>query len=288
MATNNMQIYGIIGNPIEHSMSPILQKALNEAMEVDAIYATFNVKDNIVDAIKGSYALGIKGLNVTIPYKCHVIPYLCDIDSHAEVIGAVNTLVYTSNGYKGYNTDLPGLYKSIVEDKIAIRYNDILIIGAGGAARAAAHMCGMHKARSIIIINRNIDNAKKLAGEIEYTDRDMKVDVIGLSDHIKFTGKDYIAIQSTSVGMYPHTNQCIINDDEFYEKCKVCIDLIYTPCDTLFLEKAKKAGCQTLGGLHMLINQGILAWELWNPGKKVKKEVSDNIYDIVKRKLEEK
>ena len=135
------KICGIIANPVEHSMSPLLQNHYAKRTGVNLAYVPYKVKEeNLQSAVEGAYALNILGLNVTVPHKQTVMKYLKDIDETAADIGAVNTLVRMEGGYKGYNTDVPGLLRSIQEEGIVIKDRACILIGAGGAGKAAAYM----------------------------------------------------------------------------------------------------------------------------------------------------
>ena len=133
------RVCGVMGNPVEHTMSPAIHNTLAQALGENLVYIPFHVPaGHAGDAVRGAYALNLLGMNVTVPYKRDVVPFLKEIDPLAETIGAVNTLVRTEGGFKGYNTDMPGLYRAMCEDGVRIEGEDILILGAGGVARAVA------------------------------------------------------------------------------------------------------------------------------------------------------
>ena len=131
---------GLIGNPVEHTLSPVIHNTLSMVLGENLAYVPFHVENGrLEDAVKGAFALNLLGLNVTVPYKSDVIPYLTDIDPLAENIGAVNTLVRTETGYKGYNTDMPGLYRAMCEDGVKVKGEKVLILGAGGPDQYPHH-----------------------------------------------------------------------------------------------------------------------------------------------------
>lgn len=133
------RLCGLIGNPVEHTLSPVIHNTVAEEMHDNLVYVPFHVEQgNLQKAIAGAYSLNVLGLNVTVPYKQAVIPYLDCVEGLAEKIGAVNTLVRTENGFQGYNTDMMGLYRAMEEEGIAFEAEDMILLGAGGAARAAA------------------------------------------------------------------------------------------------------------------------------------------------------
>lgn len=139
MINGHTRTCGLIGNPVEHTMSPVIHNTLAGMLSHNLIYVPLLVEEgNLKDAIKGAFALNLLGLNITVPYKSQVIPYLARIDDLAEKIGAVNTLVRISEGFAGYNTDMPGLYRAMSSEGIEIQGQDVILLGAGGAARAVA------------------------------------------------------------------------------------------------------------------------------------------------------
>ena len=155
---------GLIGNPVEHTLSPVIHNTLSMVLGENLAYVPFHVENGrLEDAVKGAFALNLLGLNVTVPYKSDVIPYLTDIDPLAENIGAVNTLVRTETGYKGYNTDMPGLYRAMCEDGVKVKGEKVLILGAGGVARAVAMLLLDKGAREAILLNRTVQKAQEVA-----------------------------------------------------------------------------------------------------------------------------
>ena len=137
------RVCGLIGNPVGHSISPVIHNTLADLCGIDMVYTTFKVEKGAVDtAVKGAYALDILGLNVTVPHKQEVIGTLESVDPLAEAISAVNTLVRTEHGYKGYNTDILGLERELEEEQVELKDSPVILLGAGGAARAIAFLCG--------------------------------------------------------------------------------------------------------------------------------------------------
>ncbi|MDE6686553.1 MAG: shikimate dehydrogenase, partial [Lachnospiraceae bacterium] len=157
-------LLGLLGNPVEHSVSPILHAALAAKHNDNYAYLAFRVEEEqLRAAVEGAYALGAKGLNVTVPYKKDVMQYLCEIDEKAEILGAVNTLVRTEHGYKGYNTDMPGLYRAMCYDGVSLEGKNVVVIGAGGVANAVIGMLFEAKVKKILILNRTKERAEQLA-----------------------------------------------------------------------------------------------------------------------------
>ena len=287
MISADTKVYGIIGNPVSHSLSPILQNTLAKEMNIDMSYSAFHVTENIKEAIKGAFALDIKGFNVTIPYKKDMLDIVSDIDDRAKKIGAINTLIKTENGYKGYNTDIIGLGMSLYNNNLSIKGKDIIILGAGGAAKAVLYLAIEEGVKSITLVNRNISKAKELRVEVGIKD----ISVISLDDlksNINLLDKDnYFAFQTTNVGMHPNVEDCIIEEEAFYEKCDSGIDLIYTPFETSFIKKMKSNGKICINGLDMLILQGVASFEIWN-NIKVKKDTIEKVKVLLTEKLRER
>lgn len=277
---------GLIGNPVEHTMSPAIHNTLAQAMGENLVYVPFHVPEGCVEeAVKGALALNLLGCNVTVPYKSRVIPFLKEIDPLAEQIGAVNTLVRTDGGFKGYNTDMPGLYRAMCEDGIKIEGEKVLILGAGGVARAVAMLLLQKGAEQILILNRTLEKAEKIVAEINgFADRKV-VQALSLTDfRLLPEGEKYLAIQATNVGMFPQVEDVLIDAPEFYEKIHIGYDLIFNPAKTRFMSLVEESGGRAYNGLKMLLYQGIIAYELWT-GAKVDSELAKLSYGEMKRTM---
>ncbi len=306
MATGNAKVCGVIGNPVGHSLSPFMHNEIARALGLDYIYVPCPVAEGMVgDAVRGAYALGFEGLNVTVPYKQRVIPFLAETDESVRCIGACNTLVRLPEGgagtreaeagrpsgkeekgrtgYRGYNTDAEGLFRAMRGHGMEIRGRDCLLIGAGGAARAAAYLLVRERAASVTVLNRSTDKAEALAADMKRMAESLSgsgavsVSALPLDRWRQLTGDSYLAVQTTSVGMYPHVDAAPVEDGGFYKKIAQAVDVVYTPSETRFMEYVKAAGGRACGGLDMLIYQGVAALELWNPGVKVPREVVDRV-----------
>ncbi len=300
------RVCGIIGNPVKHTLSPIIHNSLADMLGINLIYVPFEVKEEQVkSAIKGADALDITGINVTVPHKSAVIPHLQDIDPLAKAIGAVNTLVRTEKGgFKGYNTDMTGLYHAMKDEGIEIDGQTVVILGAGGVARPAAFLCASKGAKKVYVLNRTVEKAQAVAEEVnnavyrlegddKLTSDGMPADGNGaeipqivipmkLEDYKNLisTEEKFIALQCTSVGLFPDINSAVIEDMEFYEHVSSALDVVYRPLETKFMKLAREAGANVFSGLKMLLYQGIDAFELWNQdlGVKITKEQADEVY----------
>ena len=282
----NTRTCGLIGNPVEHTLSPAIHNTLAQAMGENLVYVPFHVPDECVEeAVKGAWALNLLGCNVTVPYKSRVIPFLKEIDPLAEQIGAVNTLVRTENGYKGYNTDMPGLYRAMCEDGIEIEGEKVLILGAGGVARAVAMLLLQKGAGQILILNRTLEKAEKIAEEVNGLAHGQMVRAFPLEDFSRLPeGGKYLAIQATNVGMFPKVEDVIIDSPAFYEKIHTGYDLIFNPAKTRFMSLVEESGGRAYNGLKMLLYQGIIAYELWT-GTKVDSELAKLSYREMRRAM---
>ena len=279
------RVCGLIGNPVGHSISPVIHNTLADIMGIDLVYTTFKVEDDQVEAaVKGAYALDILGMNVTVPHKQAVMGSLKEIDPLAEAIGAVNTLARVDGGYKGYNTDILGLARELEEENVCIKDNPVLIIGAGGAARAIAFLCASRGASSVTVINRTVEKAQNIAGAVNgYYGIDL-VKAVSIDQALDLQGDGYVAIQTTSVGLYPDVDNVLIKDENFYRKVAAGVDIIYNPYTTRFMKILGEHGKPAYYGLKMLLYQGVAAFEIWN-NCSVSKDMADRVYESMKEAM---
>lgn len=276
---------GLIGNPVEHTLSPLIHNSLAGELGQNMVYVPFFVeKGQLENAVKGAYGLHILGCNVTVPYKSEVIPYLAEVDELAGKIGAVNTLVRTEGGYKGYNTDITGLLRAMKSDGVFIKDEQIVILGAGGVGRAVAFMCAANGAKKVYLLNRSIDKAKEIAADVNGSLQVSTVEAMALADYEKLPDEKYLVIQCTSVGLAPKVEEVVIADEAFYKKVKIAYDLIYNPWETRFMKLAKKQGAEAYNGLKMLLFQAVDAFELWT-GCKISDERAYKIYDLLQNAI---
>lgn len=282
MINGKTRVCGLIGSPVEHTLSPMIHNTLAKKLGHDLVYVPFAVETGQVDAaVKGAYALNLLGLNVTVPYKGEVMDSLCEVDELAARIGAVNTLVRTKAGYKGYNTDMTGLSRAMASDGIDPAGEEIILLGAGGAARAVAHLCGMMQAERVYMLNRTLEKAQTVADEVNrVSGREVIVPML-LSDHQKLPDRKFLVIQGTSVGLSPNDREAVLTDPDFYKKVHTGYDLIYKPFDTRFMQLVREAGGLAYNGLKMLLYQGIIAYELWNETK-IDEGTAKEIYQALK------
>ena len=273
---------GLIGNPVEHTLSPIIHNTLAEMFGHNLVYVPFLVETGRLGAaVEGAAALQLLGLNVTVPYKSEVIPFLQEVDPLAAAIGAVNTLVSVNGGYKGYNTDMEGLYRAMETEGIRIDGEEILLLGAGGVSRAVAYLCAVKGAERVYLLNRTLDKAERVAKEVNDAAGRQVIVPMALSAYNSLPDKRFLAIQGTSVGMYPNVSDVLIREDDFYNRIHTGFDLIYTPWETTFMKGVKEHGGYACNGLKMLLYQGIIAYELWN-GVEVSEVDAGAVYEKLK------
>lgn len=288
------RVCGLIGNPVEHTMSPAIHNTIAQSMGENLVYVPFHVpKGYVKEAVEGALALNLLGCNVTIPYKSDVIPYMKEMDGLAEKIGAVNTLVRVEGGFKGYNTDMLGLYRAMCEDDITVKGEQVIILGAGGVARAVALMLSMKGAEKIIILNRTLEKAQQIADEVNKVGKSSIALATKLDEYkLIFSDtkdnhsekKKWLCIQATNVGMFPKQDEVVIEDPWFYANIHTGYDLIYNPSCTKFMTLAQKEGARAYNGLKMLLWQGIIAYELWT-GKQVGTDLAQKAFEAMKEAM---
>jgi shikimate dehydrogenase len=261
--SGSTRVCGIIGSPVEHTVSPAMQNAAFRSAGLDYIYVPFPVKKGeLGKAIEGMRALNIRGLNVTIPHKIEVIPFLDEIDALAEKIGAVNTIVNEDGNLKGYNTDASGFLRALLADKIKPEGKNIGILGAGGAARAIAFILA-DRGANLTILNRHPGPASELADRINGYFRREVMALELTKDNLKISLQtNDILVNTTSVGMTPDLKDTPV-PVTYLKRRQVVFDIIYNPLKTRLLEGAEKRGAKTISGIEMLVWQGAAAFELW-------------------------
>ncbi len=263
------QVCGVIGEPIEHTMSPVMHNAAFRELGLDYVYVAFRVKsDELAGAIEGMRALNIRGLNVTIPHKVNIIPLLDSLDPLAEKIGAVNTVANKDGILKGYNTDASGFLQALLNKGFTPEGKNVVILGAGGAARAISFILAEKRA-SLVILNRleEMDWAEELARKISSVFR-KEIKALELKEPNLRTalGKADLLVNATSVGMSPNINSTPVQA-RLLQPGLVIFDIVYNPIKTKLTTEASQAGCETVMGLDMLVWQGALAFEMWTGQK---------------------
>ncbi|MGD6806731.1 MAG: shikimate dehydrogenase [Candidatus Bathyarchaeia archaeon] len=266
------RVCGVIGDPIEHSLSPIMHNAAFQALGLDYVFLAFKVKSSCVpDAVNGMRALNIRGLNVTMPHKSTVMANLDRIDLSAQIISSVNTILNKENLLFGFNTDGVGAVKALKENGVELKGRKVLLLGAGGAARAIAYSMAK-EGDELAVLNRTAKQAQALAKLLEKSaNKKIAYGSLSPSDIEKNLQDSDIIINATSVGMKPHPDESPIPAKLLRPDLSV-MDIVYNPLETKLVKEAKAAGAKVVSGVEMLIYQGAASFEIWT-GKSAPVEV---------------
>ena len=258
------QFCGVIGNPVEHSLSPAIHNAAFQKLGLNFVYLAFRVKA-IGDAIKGLRALGsFRGASVTIPHKVATVPLLDSIEPTARHIGAINTIVAKGGTLTGYNTDATGALRALREGAVALKGRQVVILGSGGAARAIAFALGTEPGIDRLTI-LGIDNQERTALVRDLQSKTgMTVQESPLNEGTlrKVLPDTHVLIHCTPMGMSPKLHETSVPVTLLHAGLTV-MDIVYNPRDTRLLKDAKAAGCRTIPGLEMFLHQAAAQFELW-------------------------
>jgi len=252
--------FAVIGDPIDHSLSPNIHSAAFREMDLDSSYIAYRIpKGELEEGIEGLKKIKIDGFNITIPHKIEMMKYLDKIDEVCSLIGAVNTVSNKDGILKGYNTDMDGFLDPFKKKQLGITNSKVLLIGAGGAARAIVAGFAKEKAKSITIANRTLENANSLsefAKKIGLIANAIKI------EEVKDTAKNYdIIVNATSIGL--RNEPSIISLEGINEKT-IVYDIVYMPINTDFIKKAKEKNAIIIYGYEMLLGQAVRAFEIWH------------------------
>ena len=263
--TGHTRIVGVIGDPIEHSRSPQMHNAALAKAGLDYVYVPFHVRpDDLADAIAGFKAVNVVGINVTLPHKQAVIQYLTSISREAELVGAVNTLTFLEDGIHGDNTDAPGVLKALEENgnmSVPVGEN-VVVLGAGGSARAVVVALALAGVASITIANRTVERAISLAEEMQQK-TGIPMQGMGLADaRLPAAVRRSLLLINTATASMDPTQPLLVSVD-WLQPNTIVYDIVYTPPVTPLMKAAAEHGCQTLGGIGMLVHQGAIAFEKW-------------------------
>jgi shikimate dehydrogenase len=257
------RVCGVIGNPIEHTLSPTIHNAAFNHLELDFVFLAFRVKAaELENAIRGMRGLGIHGLNVTMPHKSTVIGYLDEVDSTVKFLGSANTILNKDGKLSGFNTDGVGALKALRENGTELSEKKVLLLGAGGAAKAIAFSLAK-EVEELAILNRAAEKAKELAETLgRISDKKVVGDSLS-SDTIQKNLRDSdVLINATSVGMYPNVSQSIV-PPQWLKPDLTVMDIVYNPVETRLAKDAEAAGAKVISGVEMLIYQGAASFEIW-------------------------
>jgi len=256
-------VCGVIGDPIEHTLSPTIHNAAFNHLKLDFVFLAFRVKAaDLENAVRGMRGLGIYGLNVTMPHKSTVISFLDEVDPTVQFLGSANTILNKDGKLSGFNTDGVGALKALRENGAELSEKKVLLLGAGGAAKALAFALA-EEVGELVVLNRAAEKARELA---EALGRMFNKKVVGGSLSPDAIAKNLrasdILINATSVGMKPNLSQSIVAP-QWLKSDLVVMDIIYDPVETKLARDAKAAGAKVISGVEMLIYQGAASFEIW-------------------------
>ncbi len=262
----DLKRFALLGEPLGHSLSPALHKAIYRQLEIDdASYRTVELPEERLKSFFSGFRVGgFDGVNVTTPHKAAVIPMLDEVDMKANLIEAVNCINRVNNKLTGYNTDILGFAYSLRQTGLDVEDNRFAIIGAGGSAQAVGAVLAEGGAKHVSIINRSEDRAEKLKSTILAVNQEVEVSIHGYNDLGGSSEFDCV-VNSTTVGMSPNVKDSPVAD-VFFNSNTLAFDLIYNPKQTAFLAAAAKAGCSTVNGMQMLVAQAVYSVEIWMGG----------------------
>lgn len=280
--TGRTKITGLLGSPVEHSISPMMHNEAFRQLGLDYAYLAFDVgTDKLETAVEGLKALGVRGFNLTMPDKNLMCELADELSPAAKIIGAVNTIVNDNGVLKGYTTDGIGFMRSVKEAGKDIIGKKMTLLGAGGASASIMVQAALDGVAEISVFNRQgkfYERAERIIDVLQ-AETGCKLNLYDFTDPSILKREileSAILVNGTSVGMAPDIDRCIITDDSVFHKDLYVYDAIYNPEETVLLKKAKAAGCETQNGLNMLLYQGAAAFELWT-GKEMP-------VDIIKQK----
>jgi len=258
------KLCAVLGNPVEHSLSPAIHNAAFQKLGLNFVYLAFKVQD-LEGAVRGIRALGnLRGFSVTIPHKVAVIPFLDSVEPTAKHIGSVNTLVVDEGKLTGYNTDASGALRALQNGGVSLKGQQVLIVGTGGAARAIAF--GLAASREVSgLILLGIDEKERFKLVEDLRDRTgLNVEYGPLTDQVLRSAikNSQVLIHCTPVGMHPKVDDTSVPAGLLAPHLTV-MDIVYNPQETRLLREAAAAGCRTIPGLEMFLHQAVAQFELW-------------------------
>ena len=283
MISARTRVCAVIGDPVEHSLSPQLHNAAFRASAVDLVYVAFRVRPNdLAAAIAGVRALGLRGLSVTIPHKVAILPLLDKVDPSATHIGSVNTVVNRGGELAGYSTDGPGALRALRAAGVAAEGKKILLLGSGGAARAVAFaLAALTTQPELVVLGIEADEVERLVGDlrertgVQVSGKRLEPDI--LREAVR--GSD-ILIHATPVGMAPRIRESVV-PVELLQPGQVVFDLVYVPFETELLRAAKAAGAIAVPGLGMFVHQAAIQFELWTGQPAPLQVMEDTVKEIL-------
>jgi shikimate dehydrogenase len=262
-----MKRFGVIGHPIGHTLSPLLHNSAFKLLGLECTYEAFDVEPaSLSSAVHDFKVRGFSGLNVTIPHKEAMLPLVDNLTEDAKAVGALNTVTFADNRLKGDNTDVYGVSASLESFRSDLQGKVVLLLGAGGSARAITFALLRNFACSeIVIANRNEARARDLADHFEKYSGKASITGISASEKNLTLQLDRatLIINATPLGMSPWADRSPISDAMKFRSNQIVLDLIYTPTATKFITLAARCGARTISGLEMFLHQGARSFEIW-------------------------
>jgi shikimate dehydrogenase len=256
------RVCAVIGDPIEHTLSPAMQNAAFEHLKLDFVFLAFRVtSDELENAVRGACALGIRGLNVTMPHKNSVTEFLDEADPAVKFLGAANTILNQSGRLKGFNTDGVGALKALKQNGVDLAGKKVLLLGAGGAAKAIAFSLAK-EVDELFILNRDAVKARELASVLEPFGKKIVGNELSPKQLQQELQDSDVLINATSVGMTPYASDSLVKADWLKPELAV-MDIVYNPVETKLLREARASGAKVINGVEMLLYQGVASFEIW-------------------------
>ena len=260
------KLLGVIGAPIEHSLSPVMHNAAIAQLGLDYVYLPLPVKPEDLDvAIAGFAAINLVGFSVTIPHKQAIMPFLSDISPVAQAVGAVNTVWRTANGWSGTNTDVEGFLAPLQDHSRDWSQTTALILGNGGASRAVVAACAQLGCQQIRVVGRNQEKLNEFLNSWGNSPLAINLEVHLWEELPSLFPRASLLVNATPIGMFPHIDASPVNEATMAKlpADAIAYDLIYTPNPTKFLQHAQHRGAIAIDGLEMLVQQGAAALKIW-------------------------
>ena len=262
LISGKTQVCGVIGDPIEHTLSPTMHNAAFEHLKLDFVFLAFRVtSDELENAVRGVRALGIRGLNVTMPHKNSVTEFLDEADPAVKFLRAANTILNQGGRLRGFNTDGVGALKALRCNGVNLTGKKVLLLGAGGAAKAIAFSLAK-EADELCILNRDAVKARELASVLAPCGKRIVGNELSPRQIQKELGDSDLLINATSVGMTPYAHESLVKSDWLKPELSV-MDIVYNPVETKLVQDARAAGAKVINGVEMLLYQGAASFEIW-------------------------
>ncbi|WP_088240584.1 shikimate dehydrogenase [Calothrix rhizosoleniae] len=266
MITGKTQLLGVIGHPVEHSLSPTMHNAAIANLGLDYVYLPFPIApENLKTALDGFAAIGVVGFSITIPHKQAILPLLSDITPIAQAVGAVNTVVRKDNQWVGTNTDVDGFISPLRNYNHDWSQQVAVVLGNGGAARAVVAGLTQLGISEIHLLGRNLEKLQAFQQSWENSPLEVNLQVHEWKSLPELISQANLLVNTTPVGMYPRIGESPVSVEDIANlpPGAIAYDLIYTPNPTQFLQQAQQVGAVAMDGLEMLVQQGVIALKMW-------------------------